>query len=371
MKSLSLLLLLAALPVHLQAAPIISEFLADNDGGLRDEDGDDADWIEIYNPDTDPVNLAGWRLTDDVTKLSKWVFPAYTLQPGASLLVWASEKNRDVGQLHTNFQLDPDGEYLSLISPSGVASTTFAPYPFQTKNTSFGTGFAGPVTVTNGTPAVPVGGTHYSRVKLSGVGTATQDSNSLNVFDDTLAQPEHQQYMWFDYSSALSAVPSGQNVVEATLEWSGTNMLFAGVSGLNTVITPVGVYRQPDDGNRGITTIATGADGNDLTDFFAGNTPYASISIGQGETKTFVWNVTQMVKDWLAAPAAGNYGKFILVPGAHPTWVAWDQSRLGPKLTIRTQTNPVPVTALGFMTPSPGAGNSGVTPAGPLLRELT
>ena len=63
MKSLSLLLLLAALPVHLQAAPIISEFLADNDGGLRDEDGDDADWIEIYNPDPDPVNLAGWRLT--------------------------------------------------------------------------------------------------------------------------------------------------------------------------------------------------------------------------------------------------------------------------------------------------------------------
>lgn len=369
MKPFSFLFLLATLPLH--AAPVISEFLADNDGGLKDENGEDQDWIEIYNPDPNPVNLAGWRLTDDVTKPAKWVFPSYTLQPGATLLVWASEKDRNVGQLHTNFQLDQDGEYLALISPGGVASTEFAPFPFQTKNTSFGTGFAGPVTVTNGTPAVLTGGTHYSRVKLSGVGTAVQDSASLNVFDDTSALPQHQQYMWFDYSSALSGVPAGQNVVEATLEWSGTNKLFAGVSGLNTVTTPVGVFIQPDDANRGITTIGTGADGNDLTDFFAANTPYASVSIQQGETKTFVWNVTQMVKDWLTAPGAGNYGKFILLPGAHPTWVAWDQNRSGPTLTIRTQTNPVPVIALGYMTPSPSAINSGVTPAGPLLRELT
>jgi hypothetical protein len=78
-----------------------------------------------------------------------------------------------------------------------------------------------------------------------------------------------------------------------------------------------------------------------------------------------------LVKDWQAAPAAGNYGKFLLVPGAHPTWMAWDQNRSGPKLTIRSQVSPTPVTALGFMTPSPGAPNTGVTAAGPLLRQLT
>ena len=336
-----LLTALTLLPaVTLPAAPVISEFLADNDGALKDENGEDQDWIEIHNPDSNAVDLAGWRLTDDITKPAKWVFPAWVLQPGARLIVWASEKDRNVGQLHTNFQLDQDGEYLALISPAGVVSTEFAPvFPFQTKNTTFGSGFSGAVTVTDGTPAIMTGGTHYSRIKLTGVGTASQDSNSVNVFDDTLAQPEHQQYLWFDYSSRLSALPAGQNVVEATLEWSGANRLFAGVSGLNTITAPVGVFIQPNDGNRGVSTIATGADGNDLTDFFAAATPYASVSIQQGETKTFVWNATQLVKDWLAAPAAGNYGKFILVPGAHPAWVAWDQNQRGPKLPLSVATN--------------------------------
>ena len=120
-------LLLSALIVLpsacLPAAPVISEFLADNDGGLKDEDGEDQDWIEVSNPDPNAVDLAGWRLTDDITKPSKWVFPSFVLQPGARVIVWASEKNRNVGQFHTNFQLDQDGEYLALISPAGVAST--------------------------------------------------------------------------------------------------------------------------------------------------------------------------------------------------------------------------------------------------------
>ena len=45
--------------------PFISEFLAENLGGLEDEDGDSPDWIEITNPGPTPVNLGGWYLTDD------------------------------------------------------------------------------------------------------------------------------------------------------------------------------------------------------------------------------------------------------------------------------------------------------------------
>jgi len=50
-----------------QQSVIISEFLADNSGGLTDEDGDSPDWIELYNSGTTLVNLAGWYLTDDTT----------------------------------------------------------------------------------------------------------------------------------------------------------------------------------------------------------------------------------------------------------------------------------------------------------------
>ena len=67
--------------------------------------------------------MAGWRLTDDITRPSKWVFPSVIIPGNGRLIVWASNKDRDVGQLHTNFQLDQDGEYLALISPGGTAAS--------------------------------------------------------------------------------------------------------------------------------------------------------------------------------------------------------------------------------------------------------
>jgi hypothetical protein len=39
---------------------IISEFMAANNSGARDVDGDFSDWIEIYNPERAPASLAGW-----------------------------------------------------------------------------------------------------------------------------------------------------------------------------------------------------------------------------------------------------------------------------------------------------------------------
>ena len=42
--------LLFGTPVAKAQMLVISEFMASNQSGLRDEDGDDEDWIEIYNP---------------------------------------------------------------------------------------------------------------------------------------------------------------------------------------------------------------------------------------------------------------------------------------------------------------------------------
>src|SRR5262245_7563486 len=52
----------------------ISEFLADNDRTLNDEDGDASDWIEIENTTDRAVNLNGWFLTDTATDLTQWRF---------------------------------------------------------------------------------------------------------------------------------------------------------------------------------------------------------------------------------------------------------------------------------------------------------
>jgi hypothetical protein len=123
------------------AEPVISEFLASNQTGNRDVDGDRNDWIEIFNPDTTPVNLAGWFLTDRATTPQKWAFPAVTIASKGYLVVWASEKNRAVAgqELHTNFKLDASGEYLALVRPVGTVAQEFAPtYPPQIPDVAYG-----------------------------------------------------------------------------------------------------------------------------------------------------------------------------------------------------------------------------------------
>jgi len=92
-------------------APRITEFMAANDSALADENGEFSDWIEIHNPDTTPISLAGYFLTENATNLHKWTFPTVTLNPGAYWVVFASGKNRadPAGQLHTDFQLSADG----------------------------------------------------------------------------------------------------------------------------------------------------------------------------------------------------------------------------------------------------------------------
>ncbi|MCA9215612.1 MAG: lamin tail domain-containing protein, partial [Planctomycetales bacterium] len=130
-------------PRHLLAAdPVITEFQAVNVSTLVDEDGDNSDWIEIHNPDTSPIQLDGWYLTDDSSDLAKWRFPqGVQIDAGGYLLVYASGKNRtDAGAaLHTNFKLAGRGEFLGIVKPDGETATqSFDPYPEQIEDGSFG-----------------------------------------------------------------------------------------------------------------------------------------------------------------------------------------------------------------------------------------
>ena len=141
---------------------VISEFLADNGSGIRDEDGARSDWIELRNLGIDPVSLAGWFLTDDVTQPAQWRFPPdATLAPGGYLLVWASGKDRAVagGELHTSFSLSRDGEYLALLDAQTNLVDIFDPvYPPQQTDISYGRDLLDPEILgyfANPTPGAP------------------------------------------------------------------------------------------------------------------------------------------------------------------------------------------------------------------------
>lgn len=139
------IILLAAWPttaVFSQSDIIISEILASNDAALLDQDGDSSDWLEIYNSGTDPMNLEGWFLSDRADNLTKWSFPSVLVNPDSYLIVYASGKDRgEPGQeLHTNFKLSADGEYLGLVHPDGVTvADAYSPeFPPQYTDVSYG-----------------------------------------------------------------------------------------------------------------------------------------------------------------------------------------------------------------------------------------
>lgn len=171
---------------ELMASPIISEFMASNDAGLADEDGDFSDWIEVHNPDATAVNLDGYFLSDDTADLRGWEFPAVTIEPGAFLVVFASNKDRSdpAGELHANFKLSANAGYLALVAADGLTllSEFGQIYPPQFENQSYGVGTFGSVTQEG---LIDLGSTLRYLVPLDGTLGTTWTDEPMQ-FDDSL-----------------------------------------------------------------------------------------------------------------------------------------------------------------------------------------
>lgn len=120
---------------------IISELMASNTSILQDAEGEYSDWIELYNPGDAAVNLKGWRLTDYGSNLNKWVFPEISIEPGEYIVIFTSGKDKVLSdnEMHTNFSLSKDGEYLALVDAAGNISDHYNPaFPPMESDISFG-----------------------------------------------------------------------------------------------------------------------------------------------------------------------------------------------------------------------------------------
>ncbi|CAN5270314.1 hypothetical protein BH23VER1_BH23VER1_10690 [soil metagenome] len=120
----------------------LNEIIARNDTGIRDGFGTRDDWIEIYNPNSVPVNLDAYFLTDDQADLTKWNFPAVSIPASGYLVVFASGNDTvdPGGYAHANFRLSAGGEYLAIVRPNGTTiDDSFAPaFPEQFTDVSYG-----------------------------------------------------------------------------------------------------------------------------------------------------------------------------------------------------------------------------------------
>lgn len=118
---------------------VINEFMADNGNAIADPNGEYDDWIELYNPTSNPITLTGRYLTDKKDNLTKYQFtqPNLVLNPNEYLLIWCDEQGTQQG-IHTNFKLSASGEFIGLVESDGISiidSLSFGP---QTTDISFG-----------------------------------------------------------------------------------------------------------------------------------------------------------------------------------------------------------------------------------------
>jgi len=93
-------------------AVVINEVMAEN-GLVVNNGGFYPDWVELLNTTAQPIDLAGWSLTDD-SNPRKFVFPANTLIPANSYLVVWCDTNSLVPGLRAPFGLGRNGDTLQL-----------------------------------------------------------------------------------------------------------------------------------------------------------------------------------------------------------------------------------------------------------------
>lgn len=116
---------------------LITELMADNRDALEIEgDGSSPDWIELFNPGPEALELSGWTLTDDGDTVT---LPALSLAPGAFQLLYATGEAGTAadGVPTLALKLDADGESLTLRDASGALVDTISWGP-QVADLSFG-----------------------------------------------------------------------------------------------------------------------------------------------------------------------------------------------------------------------------------------
>ncbi len=115
-------LLLLLLPL-LAACPtgdlVLNEFVASNATGHTDESGAYPDWVEIYNPTSSAISLAGYAISDDTTLPERHLFDSSLEVPAGGYQIFFADADTIDGALHLPFRLNASGEELVLSHDTG------------------------------------------------------------------------------------------------------------------------------------------------------------------------------------------------------------------------------------------------------------
>jgi hypothetical protein len=284
----------------------INEFMASNKATIADENGDYADWVELYNSDSIPVKLGVMYLTDDLSVPMKWTFPDTVIRAHGYLLIWADGEYRE-SALHASFKLGSSGEQLGLFATDGehlfmVDTLTFGPQGTDTscgripdggawrmltvptpgaENSTgvsglYGTLFINEFMASNHTIVADEAGDFDDWVELHNAGDSAVSLAGMHLtdnlsapakwtFPDTAIAAGGHLLVWADAESTEGPLHASFNLGAATGEQLG---LYATLGGHFLAIDTLTFGHQSPD-----TSFGRMPDGGDTWRFFASPTP--------------------------------------------------------------------------------------------------
>lgn len=220
----------------------LSEVSSKN-SSFDDADGRSPDWFEIHNMGEDAVNLEGWTVTDDESEPSKWTFPSYSIEPGAYLPIWASDKDRfTVGFYRT---LVNEGDTFTYLLPQGEVDINWISLGFDDSGWDLGASGFGYGDKDDATE-LPLGTTSiFARTTfsiddlshiealwldvdyddgfvayLNGTEIARENISEYRPAFDAMAEAEHEATMYqnlppqrFDISNVIDLLNQGENIL--------------------------------------------------------------------------------------------------------------------------------------------------------------
>ncbi len=235
----------------------INELMSANTVTFIDADNLPDDWIEIYNAGSEPVDLAGLFMTDDIQNPSKHQFVSgspeiTTVPPGGFKIVWADD-SLSQGPLHVNFTLPSTGGFIGLYQETNGGTGTFyvtvdsITYPQLALDKSYGREQDGelPWVIFNGaTPGTSnedvVGFENSSMNKLVAYPNPVQDNFTVRLVSDEVATINvHDltgRLVWNNQTAqALVSIP--------TLHWENGTYIVDVTQGAKRVALKIQVIR--------------------------------------------------------------------------------------------------------------------------------
>lgn len=168
------------------AGIVINEILANN-ATQTEPDGSTPDWVELYNPSANPVDLGGMSLSDATG--NRWFFPSSSILPGMGRFRVRFDADRPASTTNTGFGLKASGDIVTLYNKAPNTNTPVDSRAFGLQAADFSIG------------RVPEGGPSW-QLTLPTIGTANIAATLGNVsqlkMNEWLADPQPGEDDWFE-----------------------------------------------------------------------------------------------------------------------------------------------------------------------------